>query len=84
VFGEDIMYYERDELLAFAHEAIASMLSYNVKRKEAYAYLTNKVDLMHTSYELQCCIFDVDPLEYIRECDKLNQNKIQNRRPCSI
>ena len=64
------MYYEREELLSFAHEALQMMLSYNVHRYEAYAYLTNKIHLMNTSYELQCCIFDLDPIEYIRVCDK--------------
>jgi hypothetical protein len=62
---------ERAELRAFAHEAIMDMLSYNVTKLEAYLYLTNKLNLMDSSYELQCCIFDVDPIEYIRECDKL-------------
>jgi hypothetical protein len=69
------MYYGRQELIGFAKESIDKMLSYNVRRREAYAYLTNRVDLMDTSYELQCCIFDVDPIEYIRECDKLTEQK---------
>jgi len=60
----------REELRSFAHEAIQEMLSYNVQRLEAYAYLTNKLPIMQSSYELQCCIFDLDPIEYIRECDK--------------
>lgn len=60
----------REELRSFAHEAIQEMLSYNVHRLEAYAYLTNKLPIMQSSYELQCCIFDQDPIEYIRECDK--------------
>ena len=64
------MYYERKELVNFAHEAIAVMLSYNVDKFEAYLYLTNEVDLMHTSYELQCCIYEQDPVLYMRECDK--------------
>jgi hypothetical protein len=63
--------YEREELRTFAHEAIMHMLSYNVQKLEAYLYLTNKLKLMDASYELQCCIFDVDPIEYIRECNKL-------------
>lgn len=69
-------YYDREALLTFAHEAIQSMLSYNVSKIEAYMYLTNKVDLMDTSYELQCCIFDVDPIQYIRECDARVKCKI--------
>lgn len=60
----------REELRSFAHEAIQSMLSYNVQKIEAYMYLTNKLPIMQSSYELQCCIFDQDPIEYIRECDK--------------
>jgi len=59
------------ELRSFAHEAIQTMLSYNVHRYEAYAYLTNQLAIMDSSYELQCCIFDQDPIEYIRECDKV-------------
>lgn len=70
------MYYEREELLSFAHEAIQMMLSYNVHRYEAYAYLTNKIHLMNTSYELQCCIFDQDPIEYIRVCDKAQEEMV--------
>lgn len=62
---------EREELRNFAHEAIQDMLSYNVGRWEAYLYLTNKIELMDASYELQCCIFDNDPILYIRECEKL-------------
>jgi len=62
---------DRLRLKNFAHEAIIDMLSYNVDKFEAYLYLTNKLNLMDASYELQCCIFDVDPTEYIRECDKL-------------
>lgn len=69
-------YYDRKALLTFAHEAIESMLSYNVSKMEAYLYLTNKIDLMETSYELQCCIFDVDPIQYIRECDSRTKCKI--------
>jgi hypothetical protein len=65
------MYYEREALLSFAKEAISSMLSYNVQREEAYLYLTNQLPIMKASYELQCCIFDEDPIEYIRECDKI-------------
>lgn len=68
--------YEREALRSFAHEAIQSMLSYNVSKIEAYMYLTNKVNLMDTSYELQCCIFDVDPIQYIRECDARTKCKI--------
>lgn len=63
------MYDGREELLGFAKEALQVMLSYNVHRYEAYAYLTNRLHLMNTSYELQCCIFDQDPIEYIRVCD---------------
>lgn len=62
------MYENREELLSFAHEAISVMLSYNVDKREAYEYLTNKIDLIHSSYELQCCIFDQDPISYNREC----------------
>ena len=65
------MYDNREELLTFAHEAIMDMLSYNVEKLEAYEYLTNKIHLMNCSYELQCCIFDTDPIEYIRVCDKV-------------
>ena len=61
----------QDSLRSFAHEAIQTMLSYNVHRYEAYAYLTNKLEIMNSCYELQCCIFDQDPIFYIRECDKL-------------
>jgi len=61
----------REELRSFAHEAIQEMLSYNVQKLEAYMYLTNKLPIMQSSYELQCCIFDLDPIEYIRECDKV-------------
>lgn len=64
------MYFGREELVEFAHEAILDMLSYNVDRYEAYAYLTNKKHLMNCSYELQCCIFDSDPIEYMRACDE--------------
>ena len=67
------MYPGREELIGFAKEAIQVMLSYNVHRYEAYAYLTNKIHLMNTSYELQCCIFDQDPIEYIRVCDKAQE-----------
>lgn len=67
------MYYEREALLSFAQEAIKEMLSYNVHRYEAYLYLTNKLKIMDSSYELQCCIFDQDPVEYIRECDKAQE-----------
>ena len=67
------MYDNREELLSFAHEAIMEMLSYNVQKLEAYAYLTNKIHLMHCSYELQCCIFDQDPIEYIRVCDSTQE-----------
>jgi hypothetical protein len=65
------MYDGQEELKVFAHQAIISMLSFNVSKEEAYKYLTNKIDLMHCSYELQCCIFYEDPIEYIRQCDKL-------------
>ena len=64
------MYDNREALLSFASEAIADMLSYNVDKYEAYLYLTNAVEITNCSYELQCCIFDQDPIEYIRECDK--------------
>ena len=70
------MYYEREELIGFAHEAIQMMLSYNVNKYEAYLYLTNEIHLMNTSYELQCCIFDQDPIEYIRICDKAQEENI--------
>lgn len=68
------MYYDRTGLISFAHEALASMLSYNVGKLEAYLYLTNQIDLMHSSYELQCCIFDNDPIEYTRECDRVRRS----------
>jgi len=68
--------YDRSSLLSFAHEAIQSMLSYNVSKNEAYMYLTNEIGLMESSYELQCCIFDVDPIQYIRECDARTKCKI--------
>ena len=58
------------ELKEYAHEAIWDMLSYNVSKTEAYKYLTNKVKLCKCSYELQCCIYDLDPVEYCREADK--------------
>jgi len=61
--------YEQKELLDFAHQAIQTMLSYNVHKHEAYLYLTNTLKIMDGSYELQCCIFDQDPIEYIRECE---------------
>lgn len=64
------MYYGRQDLIDFAHEAITDMLSYNVEKLEAYMYLTNQLKLMDSSYELQCCIFDVDPIQYIRECNQ--------------
>lgn len=64
---------ERSDLLQFAHEAIQEMLSYNVSKGEAYNYLTNKIELMKSSYELQCCIFEQDPILYIRECDRINK-----------
>jgi hypothetical protein len=64
------MYSGREELLSFAKEAIAEMLSYNVHRYEAYLYLTNQLEIINASYELQCCIFDQDPIEYIRKCDQ--------------
>jgi len=70
------MYDNREELLSFAHEAIMEMLSYNVQKLEAYAYLTNKIHLMYCSYELQCCIFDQDPIEYIRICDKAQTENV--------
>ena len=70
------MYYERNELMTFGHEAITLMLSYNVEKMEAYLYLTNGINIMGCSYELQCCIFDQDPIEYIRECDKAQQEMI--------
>ena len=70
------MYDGRMELRSFAHEAIQMMLSYNVRKLEAYEYLTNQIHLMHCSYELQCCIFDQDPVEYIRVCDKATKEKI--------
>jgi hypothetical protein len=57
------------QLRQFAHEAIMMMLSYNVTKLEAYAYLTNMIHLKDCSYELQCCIFDLDPIEYIRVCN---------------
>lgn len=66
--------YDRQSLRTFAHEAIQKMLSYNVTRYEAYLYLSNKLGLMESSYELQCCIYDLDPILYIRSC-KINQNK---------
>jgi len=68
--------YDREALLSFAHEAIQKMLSYNVSHNEAYMYLTNEIGLMESSYELQCCIFDVDPIQYIRECDSRTKCKI--------
>jgi len=68
------MYFERNELLTFAHDAIQDMLSYNVDKNEAYLYLTNAIKIMECSYELQCCIFDQDPIEYIRECDKMQKD----------
>lgn len=58
--------YDRAELRSFAHEAIQSMLSYNVEKLEAYFYLTNEIDLCDGSYELQCCIYDTDPIGYER------------------
>ena len=70
------MYPGRQELIGFAHEAIQVMLSYNVKKLEAYAYLTNKIHLMNCSYELQCCIFDQDPIEYIRVCDQAQKEML--------
>ena len=71
---------DREELLVFAHEAIMSMLSYKVDNREAYLYLTNKLDLMDGSYELQCCIFEEDPLTYIRECERLEKMKKDKKR----
>ena len=67
------MYDNREELLGFAHEAIMMMLSYNVEKNEAYLYLTNKLLLVNSSYELQCCIFDQDPIEYVRNCDSVKK-----------
>jgi hypothetical protein len=71
------MYEGREELLTFAKEAIKDMLSYNVHRHEAYKYLTNKLHLIQCSYELQCCIFDQDPIEYIRRCEEWNKKKVK-------
>lgn len=62
------------DLREFTHEAILDMLSYNVTRKEAYCYLTNKIKICDSSYELQCCIYDLDPVEYIREYNNRNGN----------
>lgn len=72
------MYYGREELKGFAKEAIADMLLYNVSKFEAGLYLTNQIELQNCSYELQCCIYDQDPTEYIRVCDRLKekQNKL--------
>jgi hypothetical protein len=67
------MYEGRDELLALAHETISIVLSYNVSKEEAYLYITNQVELMKSSYELQCCIYDIDPITYFRECDKITK-----------
>ena len=61
--------YEREALRSFAHEAIQLMLSYNVSKMEAYLYLTNQIELMDGSYELHCCIFEQDTVQYMRECD---------------
>lgn len=72
------MYTNREELKTIAHEAIMEMLSYNVDKLEAYQYLTNKLHLMYGSYELQCCIYDLDPVEYIRICDE-----VRNDQSCS-
>lgn len=74
------MYPGRSDLLSFAHEATMMMLSYNVKKMEAYEYLTNKRHLMNCSYELQCCIFDQDPIEYIRVCDQAQKDMVCQRR----
>jgi hypothetical protein len=74
------MYPGRADLLTFAHEATMMMLSYNVKKLEAYEYLTNKRHLMNCSYELQCCIFDQDPIEYIRVCDRAQKDMVCQRR----
>lgn len=64
------MYYPaKEDLKSFADEVVDTMLSYNVSRTEAYLYLTNQIDLMDGSYELHCCVFDLDPIQYIRECD---------------
>ena len=67
------MYSGQEELRSFAHAAIQEMLSYNVQKYEAYLYLTNALEIMDSSYELQCCIYDLDPILYIRECDKILQ-----------
>lgn len=72
-------YHDREELILFGHEAISSMLSYNVDKYEAYLYLTNQLDLVHASYELQCCIFDEDPITYIRECDRAQKIKLEQK-----
>jgi len=64
-------YFGQEDLRSIAHGAILDMLSYNVSKKEAYKYLTNQIDIIKGSYELQCCIYDLDPILYIRECDKV-------------
>jgi hypothetical protein len=69
---------DRESLKAFAHEAIQHMLSYNVSKIEAYNYLTNKIELPRCSYELQCCIYDNDPIEYCRKCPFYNPEKFKN------
>jgi hypothetical protein len=57
---------EREDLRSFAHDAIQDMLSYNVEKYEAFLYITNEIDLCDATYELQCCIFDNDPVGYLK------------------
>ena len=67
-------------LSGFAKEAFHQMLSYNVSRTEAFLYLTNEIEIVRASYELQCCICDTDYIGYIRECDKV----LSEGRECQI
>lgn len=65
-----------DNLSGFAKEAFENMLSYNVSKTEAVLYLTNEIEIVCASYELQCCICDTDYIGYSRECDKaMNEGK---------
>ena len=51
------------------------MKSYGVEPWEIRSYLRNETILCESSYELQCCIFDSDPVEYYRQFEKTKDEK---------
>jgi len=59
----------------FVNETVDIVCSYNVDKREIFEYLYMGKNISQCSYEMQCAIFDLDPIGYTRDCHILNKFK---------